>query len=455
MSYLDEDLFNLNYSFNCISPDTNKYYLTEYSNSMVPPTFENKIDYEKDSNNLNLNQRTDNGINLVDDIPINNFWYKDNASIFGNNNELLQGNEDYYYYDNIKESQDKSFSDLNEGNTAEGTGKKNSTESKYKEIREENIKDETKKIDIQKEATKDKEEGNNNSKLPPPPHHYLFDEIKNKFFKKMDKDTYDKLNDSFIYTDHLKDLEKKMNDETYYAPKRRNRNKEKKEFESKKIGRKRKDDNSNGEHNKDSEDNIIKKIKAKSICSLLKFTNELINSSFDKEKIKSYVKKMKNIKGDKEPQKEDLIKDLNYKKTVDETKRGINLKFFDMKLKDFLSIEISPKYSTYPNLSNKIVINEIINNEKDNRILMFILNDLTFEDYIDIYIHKKDLNSFKKLDTNELLFIQSRFIYVDELLEEILKINNENNYFSRFVSILYNLKRWFFIKQERIRKKVE
>ena len=271
----------------------------------------------------------------------------------------------------------------------------------------------------------------------------------------MDKDTYDKVNDSFIYTDHLKDLEKKMNDETYYAPKRRNRNKEKKEFESKKIGRKRKDDNSNGEHNKDSEDNIIKKIKAKSICSLLKFTNELINSSFDKEKIKSYVKKMKNIKGDKEPQKEDLIKDLNYKKTVDETKRGINLKFFDMKLKDFLSIEISPKYSTYPNLSNKIVINEIINNEKYNRILMFVLNDLTFEDYIDIYTHKKDLNSSKKFDTNELLFIQSRFIYVDELLEEILKINNQNNYFSRFVSILYNLKRWFFIKQERIRKKVE
>ena len=42
MSHLDEDLFNLNCSFNCISPDTNKYYLSEDSNSMFPPTFDNK-----------------------------------------------------------------------------------------------------------------------------------------------------------------------------------------------------------------------------------------------------------------------------------------------------------------------------------------------------------------------------------------------------------------------------
>ena len=455
MLHSDDDLFNLKDSFNCIIPDTNKYYLTEDSNSIFPPTFGKKIDYEKDSNNLNLNQLTDNCINLVDSIPINNFGYKDNASIFDfNNNESLygnDGNEDYYFFENSNDISGKSFSDLYEVNTADRTGKKKSTENKYKEIKEENIKIEPKK----KEATKDKEEGDNNSKLPSPPYHYLFDEIKNKFFQKLDKDTYDKVIDSFIYTEHLKDLEKKMNDETYYAPKRRNRDKEKKEFETKKLGRKRKDDNSNGEHNKDSEDNIIKKIKAKVICSLLEFINELINSSFDEEKIKSYVKIMKNIKGDKEPHKEDLIKDLNYKKTVDGTNKGINLKFFDLKLKDFLSIEISPKFSTYPNLSNKIVINEIIKNEKDNKILMFVLNDLTFEDYIDIYTHKKELNSFKKLGKNELLFIQCRFIYVDELLEEIHKINNENNYFSRFVSILYNLKRWFFIKQERIRKKIE
>ena len=457
MTHSDEDLFYLKDSFNCIFLGTNKYYFTEDSKSIFPLTFGKKIDYEKDSNNLNLNQRTDNDINLVDSIPINNFGYKENESIFDSyKNESLHGNE-YYYDENIKEFFDKSFSDSYEVNTADITGKKKSIENKYKEIKEENIKIDPKKKELQKEATKGKEkrEGDNKIKLPPPPYHYLFDEIKNKFFQKLNKDTYDKVIDSFIYTDHLKDLEKKMNDDTYYAPKRRNRDKEKKVIETKKLGRKRKDDNSNGEHNKDSEDNIIKKIKAKVICSLLEFINELINSSFDEEKIKSYVKIMKNIKGDKEPQKEDLIKDLNYKKTVDGTKREINLKFFDLKLKDFLSIEISPKFSTYPNLSNKIIINEIIKNEEDNKILMFVLNDLTFGDYIDIYTHKKELNSFKKLGKDELLFIQCRFIYVDELLEEIHKINNENNYFSRFVSILYNLKRWFFIKQERVKKKIE
>ena len=44
------------------------------------------------------------------------------------------------------------------------------------------------------------------------------------------------------------------------------------------------------------------------------------------------------------------------------------------------------------------------------------------------------------------------FIRVDKLLEEIYKLNNEIDYFTCFISILYNFERWFFIKKERQRK---
>ena len=232
------------------------------------------------------------------------------------------------------------------------------------------------------------EENNGNSKQPKPPYHYLFDEIKNKIFIKLNKDTFKLIYDSFIYNAHLSDLEKKMNDEVYYAPKKRNRDKEKIERDPKEIGRKKNSDKSQRDHNRDSEDNIVKKIKAKLIATLLLFINRIIYYFFDEDKIKSYVKILKKLKDDKEPEKEDLIKDLNYKKTVNETKREINLAFLKMRLKEFLSIEISPKFSTYDCFSNKTIINEIIKNEQDNEILMFILNDLTLEDYIDILVKR-------------------------------------------------------------------
>ena len=389
------------------------------------------------------------------EVKKNNFDYKNNLSSINYLSEVLTIENNNFDQNSINNF-DSCLNDLGDANTGDKTGKKTTIRDKEQEIKE--VKDiiipEPVENDVEIEISKDKKEEENNGKkkLPQPPYQYLFEEINDKFFQKLSKDTYKLIRCSFKPTAHLRDLEKKMNDETYFADKKRNRDKEKIVNDPKQLGRKRREDISNRDHNRDSEDNIVKKIKAKVIETLLKFINRIINNSLDEDKIKFYVKILKNIKDDKEPEKEDLIKDLSYKETVNKTKKEKNLAFFKMPLKEFLSIEISPKFSTYEKNSNKTIINEIIKNEQDNDILMFILNDLTFEDFIDIYTHKKDLNSFGKLDRNRLNFIKTQFIYVDKLLKEVHEINNENNYFSRFISILYNLKRWFFIKQERNKK---
>ena len=390
--------------------------------------------------------------------------YKPECSLFLDPDNFMDSfqdkiykNENLFYNENIVgESENNIIEEIDE-NTREKTNKKNSIDNKNQEIEELNKTPETPKAGLEIEISvekNDEETNENKKKLPKPPKQYEFNEIKDKILPKLNINTYEKINPCYIFTDNVEDLQKKMSDDTYYAEKKRNRDKEIKKNDPKKRGRKTKQDTSVREHTKNSEDNIIKKIKTKVIDTLLTFINNCINCFLSEEKIKSYVKIMKDIKDDKEPEKENLLKFLDYKKTINETKRETNLQFFKMPLKDFLSIDISPKFSTYRKDSNKIIINELLKNEQDNEILMFILNDLTFEDFIDIYTHKKELKSFPKLDESKINLINYNFIYVESLLEEVHKLNDENNYFSCFTSILYNLKRWFFIKQERNRTKL-
>ena len=444
---LDEESFKSKLSYNCMDS------FEQIINSQDPfyeCTFQNHIcseDSEEIPKNV-LNGSVDENMNICG-INQSNSDFKNNLSLIKDLSDEISNESNNFELN----SKNNFFDDLNnysDANTGEKTGRKTTIQDKKQEMIEVKniIISGPVKNDVQIEISKDKKEEENNGKkkLPQPPYQYLFEEINDKFFQKLSKDTYKRISSSFKPTAHLRDLEKKMNDETYFADKKRNRDKEKIVNDPKQLGRKRREDISNRDHNRDSEDNIVKKIKAKVIETLLKFINRIINNSLDEDKIKFYVKILKNIKDDKEPEKEDLIKDLSYKETVNKTKKEINLAFFKMPLKEFLSIEISPKFKTYEKDSNKTIINEIIKNEQDNEILMFILNDLTFEDFIDIFTHKKDLNSFGKLDRNRLNFIKTQFIYVDKLLKEVHEINNENNYFSRFISILYNLKRWFFIK---------
>ena len=122
-------------------------------------------------------------------------------------------------------------------------------------------------------------------------------------------------------------------------------------------------------------------------------------------------------------------------------------------------VNISSKYSTKNKNLNKNIIKELLTKEKDNEIIMFVLN-MTFGDWLDIFIYKKELSELKlfNIDNYKIKIISDSFERIDKLLEEIYNLNFGNNYFSFFVYLIYNYERWFFIKQGRQRrnnKKVE
>ena len=352
--------------------------------------------------------------------------------------------------------------DFNKGEEQKNISKEiKEDEIKQEIIEKEEKKEKSIKKDKEDEKEEDKKEEDNNGELKEilieennqklPPNQILFEDIKNKYFSKININNL--IKEKFVKTDNLSDLQNKMSDKEFLAPKKRNRDKPNDDIrEAKKSGRKKKDDTANDSlHNKDSQDNIIKKIKSKIITNLLIFINSILNSFLSPDKIKSYIRIIKKLPEDKEPEYEDLLKDLDYNKTVNETKKERNLDFLKMLIKDFLSIDISPKFSCYSPNSNKIVIDEILKNEKNNKIIMFLLNDLTLSDYIDIFLYKKELRGFGKLDELTINLIMTKFTRVDKLLEEIYKLNNKNNYFSIFISIMYNFERWYFIKKERAR----
>ena len=306
------------------------------------------------------------------------------------------------------------------------------------------------KTEIKNQKKKEKELNNTQQDNKMPPTQYLLGAIKDVIFSKSKIDN--SIKQYFQYTDNLTNLEKKMSNETYFSLKKRNRDKEPEILkEQKKLGRKKKNDLTIGLHNRNSEDNLIKKIKGKIIYFLLIFVNLILNSSLGERKKKEYVKFMKNEQNYKNIEKEDLIKDLDYQKIVNETKKERNIEFLKMTLKDFLSLEISPKYKTLSPYSNRNIINEIIENEKENEIIMFVLKELTLGDYIDIFTYKKELSDFGHLEEEEYKQIMAKFTRVDDLLKEIAISSEDNNYFSIFTSLLYNYERWFFIKKERKR----
>ena len=125
-------------------------------------------------------------------------------------------------------------------------------------------------------------------------------------------------------------------------------NKIKFKIEQKILGRKRKDSNGVGKHGKDSEDNIIIKIKSYVLKHLLIFINlliyEIYDGNIDKGKYKKEIFKIK---------REQIINEKYNKQFIKKT------------LKDIFSGDISEKYSNYDSEHNKEVI-EMLLNESDN-----------------------------------------------------------------------------------------
>ena len=346
---------------------------------------------------------------------------------------------------------------INDNNDNLNSGDKQLTNLKTINYKKENNNDNEEKLNYKnnyqnKPLNKNsniKKELNEKKEIQLPPKQYTSKEIK-EIISKLDIDK--KIKEAFIIDEKVNKIEIDMNDETFINIKRRNRaNKIKTKKEKKKLGRKKKDEPENGKHTKHSNDNMIKKIKSNLLHYLIRFINNILNILLNdnNNKILLYIKFMKTNKKEKEYKIKDLIKKIDYEKTMNKTEKEINLKFLKMPLKDFLSQDISSKYKTLKKNANKRVIDEILLNENDNQIIKFLLEDLTLGDWIDIFTYKRELKDFITLDEEKNKIIMDNFTRVDKLLKEIYELHNENNYFSLFFSILYNFERWFFIKKGR------
>ena len=165
-------------------------------------------------------------------------------------------------------------------------------------------------------------------------------------------------------------------------------------------------------HDKNSTDNIIKKINIQLFNNLIKFINFRLSTA----KLDIYK-----------------LKKIDYK-LYSRTSREINVKNLNMKIKDLLSLEISSKYSLVKDKNeNKKNIQELLKIAKEkNYITIESVFNLTFRDWIDLFTMKKEGIKIDGLDS---------------LLNKILENIEDEEYFVNFVFCLYNHERWFLFKK--------
>ena len=187
--------------------------------------------------------------------------------------------------------------------------------------------------------------------------------------------------------------------------------------EEKVLGRKRKDDNQEGNHTRNDVDNIMKKCKNTLFHNVIEYVALVVNS----------------LKSDKK--EEFLLLNLSYE-YIDILKKDNELALFKMKLKELVSLDISSKYSLSEDKEfNKKNINKILKEERDNEVLINLLN-MRFGDWIDVFTLKKKIE------------IEPKFKGLEKALKEISDKNDEE-YFSRFIFFLFNYKNYFQNKKGR------
>ena len=114
-----------------------------------------------------------------------------------------------------------------------------------------------------------------------------------------------------------------------------------------------------------------------------------------------------------------------------------------MKLKDFASLDVSKKKKSNSDIYfNKNSINHILKDtEKNNETIQNFLNNISFEEWIDIFTKKRQDNNLEE------------FNGLQNSLEKVAKeYKDDDEYFTRFVFYLFNYPNWFYSKKGRERK---
>jgi hypothetical protein len=199
----------------------------------------------------------------------------------------------------------------------------------------------------------------------------------------------------------------------------RQRNREKMPVikELKLIGRKRKEDNIEGKHNRNDTDNIIKKCKVVLFKYVVLYVLEIVNR----------------LRTNKEENFELLKLSYEY---IDKLKKKNEQDLFKRAIKDLVSLETSSKYSSNKDKDfNKKNINKILILEKDSKALIDLLN-ISFGDWIDVFTLKTNIEN------------STEFKGIEEALKDISD-KNDDEYFSRFIFYLFNYQNYFHNKKGR------
>ena len=105
-----------------------------------------------------------------------------------------------------------------------------------------------------------------------------------------------------------------------------------------------------------------------------------------------------------------------------------------MTLKELLSKDISPKFTSLRADYNKRRIEQILKERRDNNILMYIFN-MTYREWIDIFEICQS--------------IEKNMPKIADLLINILIKENDSDFLSIFIFYLYNYEKWFYFKRNR------
>ena len=177
-------------------------------------------------------------------------------------------------------------------------------------------------------------------------------------------------------------------------------------------GRNAKDDNTIRKHNKDSSDNIARKIKVYIFKVLIEYCK--INVSKD-------------------------LLGLDYE-YISNLKKDINVKMLDSSLKEILSLDTSSKYGKDNRENNKKIISAILEKESNNEKVKALL-DMKFNDWIDnILLFKENTKDTDKFNGLESI--------LSDLISK-LQFPRDNYYLTRFLFYLFNFRSWFENKKGR------
>lgn len=209
---------------------------------------------------------------------------------------------------------------------------------------------------------------------------------------------------------------------------------DKKKKEKKSLGRKRKSSKEEGEHNKYSPDNMRKRFKNKCLNAMILFLNAAINFYFKPNEIYELVpsdgNKNKNYT-------QNLLKKLSYKRMIYQIfKKDDNLHLLNESLKEIASNGISESFKHFKKEWNKTIIQKINVKKNVNKNLAIILN-MTFRNFINVYLGRKELKDFGIVDDIKFEKVEEYFKYLKD------KKHEKEYYCSKLKEIMYGYEEYY------------